>query len=134
MPIVLDQSREYNFNIRKTLTKHKKRIIITTLITLALFIGAAVAATLITSPDSDPVDVVTLPTLGKPSVSHTTIYTGETLTIECTLSPAMAGTTVFLYENDIQVDSAVTSVTGTATFTRVMSIAGSFVFHCTAEV
>ena len=106
------------------------------ILTLALFLVAYGVAQTLTdpSPDSDSVEVVTLPTLAKPSVSSTLLYTGETLTIEVVMSPAMAGTTVFLYENDIQVDSALTDVTGNAVFTRVMSTAGTFVYHCVAEV
>ena len=134
MPILYDIEKEHNFNIRKTLVKHKKIIIVSllTVLTLVVTVGAL---QIITSPDSDPVNVSVLPTLSKPTLNATSLNVGDTLQISCSISPVeYEGENIFLYENDVQVASGIADSSGIVTFNRLMSSPGTFIYHCTAEV
>ena len=135
MPIVYDNSREISFNLRKKLVNHKKLVLntlIITALTVILLGTGVIASQIISSIDSDPVTVATLPTLNQPSLNATSLYVGETLEIQCTLTDS--GVTVFLYENDVQIDSQIPQIDGTVTFYKIMNTPGTFVYRCTAEV
>ena len=93
----------------------------------SLLVGGVYAATLLTSPSSDPVTVNATPTptpsptpipvgLSKVTVNTQTLTVGEQLTISTTISNATPDLIVNFYnQNNAAVGSAVTDALGTAT-------------------
>lgn len=101
----------------------------------ALVATVAAAGYLMISPSSDDVTVNPLPikaTLSKPALSDTILTVGDSLTLTTTVSDATAGITVsFFNQNDVEVGTAVTDATGTATIT-ITPPEGTWSFYATA--
>lgn len=112
-------------------TSNLKWIIIT-IIALVTLSGIAVAAYQIVSPPSDPVPVTTAAKLSKPQVNATSAVVGDVLQISVTLSDGAEGVQVWFRENGTDIGSDYTNDVGTATYNRVLTVAGTFTYdaHC----
>ena len=84
----------------------------------------------ITSPASDTVTVTQPQTLSKPTVSATYVTVGETVTISTTLIDGLSGVQVSFFENGSLIGNDFTDDTGTATYNRIMTSAGSYTYVC----
>ena len=84
----------------------------------------------ITSPASPTVTATTPATLSTPTVSATSVTVGETITISTTLNDGLAGVQVYFLENGVQIGSDYTDDSGTATYNRVITAAGSYTYKC----
>lgn len=98
------------------------------LILLVACAGTVSAIYHITSPPSDTVTVTETQTLSRPTVSATSMTVGETLTISTTLMDGLSGVQVSFFENGNLIGNDFTDDTGTATYNRVMTSAGSYTY------
>lgn len=109
--------------------------IIIAVVALALVVGIAAAAYVMTAPMSD--DITVNPpgapaTLSKVTSSTYTLTEGESITLSTTVSDGTQGINVtFLNQNGVSVGTAITDATGVATLT-ITPPEGTWSFYATA--
>ena len=120
-----------NWEMDNTTSKAKLAIMLLILVVAAVGCFKVVDAVYhITSPPSDTVTVTAPQTLSKPTVSATAATVGETVTISTTLVDGLSGVQVSFFENGSLIGNDFTDDTGTATYNRIMTSAGSYTYVC----
>jgi len=120
-----------NWEADSKTSKAKLAIILLVIVIAAVLCFKVVDAVYhITSPPSPAVTVTEPATLSLPTVSSTAVTVGETVTISSTLSDGAEGVQVSFFENGSLIGNDFTDDTGTATYNRIMTGAGSFTYVC----
>jgi len=121
--------------------KKTKIVIAATAVVILAIAGLALAVTIITAPEHitgnpgptpAPTPIPPIAELHLTSNNTVPFYMGDTLHLEAKLTPAQAGITVKLYNNGVQMTTAVTDSNGVASFDRKPS--GPFDFTAEAEL
>ena len=112
----------------------KRLLLIMLIIGLLVGVPIAIAAYKIFSPPGQPVTVSDVPELTAPTFNATSLFTGETLQITVSITPATDGVQIFFYQNDSNIGSAYTNSNGDAILNKVMTSPGTYIFDADAVV